>query len=124
MTSMIRYAPAVFAIALAVVTGAVDVSGTWDVDGDVVGNPVKFTCTLKQDGETLTGTALLLGTEVPLKGSVKEGVITFQFDVVYQGTTYTDVFTGKLGEDETMAGTIAVAGVEGRFTAKKQKGKQ
>jgi len=39
---------------------------------------------------------------------------------VNQGTTYHLVFTGTLGEDGGMKGTIAVAGVEGTFTAKKQ----
>jgi hypothetical protein len=113
-----------FAVAFAVVTGAAaDVSGTWDVDGDVVGNPVKFACALKQEGETLSGTATLMGKDVPVKGSVKDGVVTFQFDVEYEGTTYTDVFTGRIGDDDAMAGTIAVAGVEGRFTAKRQKAK-
>jgi hypothetical protein len=113
------------ALALFVVTpSAADVSGTWDVDGDVVGNPVKFACALKQDGETLSGTATVAGKEVTVKGSVKDRVVTFQFDVDYEGTTYTDVFTGTIGDDGTIAGTIAVAGVEGRFTAKKQKAKQ
>jgi hypothetical protein len=79
---------------------------------------------LKQDGDKLTGTAVLQGTEVQIQGGVKERVVTFQFDVDYQGTRYTDVFTGTLGDgDESIAGTIAVAGVEGRFTARKQKGK-
>ena len=111
-----------FAVVLAGVTlTAADVSGTWDVDGDVVGNPVKFSCTLKQDGEALSGTATIDGKDVPVKGTAKDRVVTFQFDVEYQGTTYTDVFTGKLGDDDAIAGTIAVAGVEGRFTAKKQK---
>ena len=111
------------AVATAVTLRAADVSGTWDVDGDVVGNPVKFTCTLKQEGEALSGTATVLGKEVPVKGSVKDGVVTFQFDVEYEGTTYTDVFTAKIGDGEAMTGTIAVAGVEGTFTAKKQKPK-
>jgi hypothetical protein len=120
----VKQLTAALAVALAVVTGAAaDVSGTWDVDGDVVGNPVKFTCTLKQEGEALSGTATVTGKEVSVKGSVKDGVVTFQFDVEYEGTTYTDVFTGRLVDNDSIAGTIAVAGVEGVFTAKKQKAK-
>jgi hypothetical protein len=110
------------AIALATVTlSAADVSGAWNVDGDVVGNPVKFPCVLKQDGETLSGTATLEGgTDVPVKGTVKESAVTFEFDSEREGQTYHLVFTGTLGDDGGVKGTIAVAGVEGTFTATKQ----
>jgi hypothetical protein len=111
-----------FAITLAtIVTAAVDVSGTWKVDGDVVGNAINFTCTLKQSGETLTGKATLLGKEVPVTGTVKGTTVSFQFDVEYQGNTYTDVFTGPLSDkNDSIDGKIEVAGVEGVFSAKKQ----
>ena len=118
---MKHVALALSAVALAAVTVlAIDVSGTWDVDGDVVGNPVKFACTLKQDGEKLSGTARLEGKDVPVTGSVKENTVTFEYDADSQGTTYHLVFTGTLGDDGGMKGTIAVAGAEGTFTAKKQ----
>jgi hypothetical protein len=45
----------------------------------------------------------------------------FRRTVRRQLTAYTDVFTGKISDDDAIAGTIAVAGVEGTFTAKKQK---
>ncbi len=118
---MKKVALALCAFALAAVTVlAADVSGTWNVDGDVVGNPVKFPCVMKQDGEALTGTATLEGKEVPVKGSVKEKAVTFEFDNDHEGTTYHLVFSGTLGDDGGLKGTIAVAGVEGTFTAKKQ----
>jgi hypothetical protein len=104
-----------------VVVSAADISGAWNVDGDVVGNPVKFACALKQAGEKLSGTATMQGKEIPMTGSVKGQVVTFQFDVDHEGTTYTNVFTGKLGDSgAAIEGTIAVGGVEGTFTAKKQ----
>ena len=118
---MKRVALALCAVALAAVTAfAADVSGTWNVDGDVVGNPVKFPCVMKQDGEALTGTATLEGKDVPVKGTVKDKTITFEFDNDHEGTTYHLVFSGTLGDDGGVKGTIAVAGVEGTFTAKKQ----
>ena len=40
-------------------------TGTWNVDGAVYGNPVKYACTLKQAGDTLTGTATMDGCVVP-----------------------------------------------------------
>lgn len=109
----------VLALAVAVVSAA-DISGTWNVDGDVVGNPVKFACALKQAGEKLSGTATMQGKEIPMTGSVKGQVVTFQFDVDHEGSTYTNVFTGKLGDSGILEGKIEVGGVEGTFTAKKQ----
>ena len=107
-----------FAINLA--AAAADVSGTWNVDGDVVGNAVKFACTLKQDGEKLSGTANMQGKDIPMTGSVKGSTVSFTFDVDHEGTTYTNVFTGRLGDNGVIEGSIAVGGVEGSFTAKKQ----
>jgi hypothetical protein len=102
---------------------AADLSGTWNVDGDVVGNAVKITCVLKQDGEALSGTATIEGADsqdVPVKGSIKGRAVTFQIDVPAQGSTHTNVFTGRLGADGIIRGAIAVANVGGPFTAKKQ----
>jgi len=118
---MKKLALAIVAVALTAVTVlAADVAGTWNVDGDVVGNPVKFTTVWKQDGETLSGTATLEGKETPVTGTVKEKAVTFEFDNVHEGTTYHLVFTGTIGDDGVLKGSIAVAGVEGTFTATKQ----
>lgn len=112
---------AVLAVVLAGITvSAADLSGTWKVEGDVMGNALNFTCVLKQDGEALSGTATLEGQNLPVKGSVKDRAVTFQFDVRYGESAYTNVFTDTLGEDDVIRGTIAVANVEGTFTAKRQ----
>jgi hypothetical protein len=111
---------ALCAVAMTVVSAlAADVAGTWKVDGDVYGNPVKFVAALTQDGEKLSGTATFEGNkETPLTGSVKEKTVTFEFDSADK--QYHLVFTGTIGDDGGMKGTIAVAGVEGVFTAVKQ----
>ena len=115
---MKRLALALCLIAVAAVTVfAADVAGTWNVDGDVVGNPVKFTTVWKQDGETLSGMATLEGKDTPVTGTVKDKTVTFEFDNDHEGTTYHLVFTGTLGDDGGLKGSIAVAGVEGTFTA-------
>jgi hypothetical protein len=109
--------------AFTVVTAAAntDVAGSWKVVGDVYGNPVNFDCALKQDGEALTGTAKFDdGRETAVTGSVKEKTVSFEFDTDSAGTTYHLVFTGTVGDDGGLKGTIAVAGVEGTFTATKQ----
>ena len=114
-------ASAVFVIALAAAVSAADVSGTWDVNGDVQGHPVVFACELTQEGETLSGTAKIDVQDVPITGSVKEDSVTFELDATDgQGITHHLVFTGTVGEDGEITGTIAVSGAEGYFTAKKQ----
>lgn len=112
---------ALFATAFAATLSAADVAGRWNVDGDVVGNPVKLVCALQQQGETLSGTAILEGkADVPVSGSSSGQNVSFEFDTDHEGTTYHLVFTGVLGPDGGITGSIAVAGVTGTFTAKKQ----
>src|SRR5262249_39661115 len=102
---------------------AADVSGMWDVDGNVYGNQVTYTFTVKQEGDKLTGSAKFVGQdkETPVTGMVADKQVTWQFDVPYQGQTYTLVYTATLASDtaKDMAGKITVAGIEGQFTAKK-----
>jgi hypothetical protein len=107
-------------ITTVVVAAAADVSGTWNVEGEVVGYSVKFACTLKQAGDTLSGTATIQGKDSPLTGTVKDRTVTFQFDVDHEGQTYTNVYTGTVGENGVLEGSIEVAGQLGSFTAKKQ----
>ena len=112
---------ALCATAVASTLSADDVAGRWNVDGDVMGNPVKLVCALQQKGEALSGTATLEGkAEVPVSGSSTGHNVSFEFDTDHEGTTYHLVFTGALGADGGITGSIAVAGVTGTFTAKKQ----
>jgi limonene-1,2-epoxide hydrolase len=102
---------------------AVDLSGTWNVDGDVAGSAVRIRCVLKQDGEALSGSATIEGVDspdVPVRGSIRGRAVTFQIDVPAQGASHANVFTGRLDADGTIRGAIAVADVGGTFTAKKQ----
>jgi hypothetical protein len=99
---------------------ASDLSGTWNVDGAVYGNPVKYACTLKQDGETLTGTATLEGKDHPLTGTIKDKAVSWTFQIEYNGSPLDLAFTGTLESDTDIKGKIAVMGVEGDFTARRQ----
>jgi hypothetical protein len=107
-------------VAVAPTATAADVSGTWDVDGSVYGYPVQFPCALEQQGGKLTGTAHIQEKDQRVTGTVEDRTVTFKFEVEHEGTTYELVFTGTLGSDEDMSGTIAVAGVTGEFAAKKK----
>ena len=113
-----------FALASTVlVAAAADLGGTWKVIGDVMGNAVNFTATMKQDGETLSGTVLMDGQKdpVPVSGTVKDATATFTFTVAHEGSTYTNTFTGTVGDDGVMKGKIDVQGIaDGTFTATRQ----
>jgi hypothetical protein len=55
-----------------------------------------------------------------ITGSVKDKVVTFEFATEANGEVYHMVFTGTLADDGGPKGSIAVAGVEGTFTATKR----
>jgi hypothetical protein len=95
---------------------AAGLTGAWDVDGDVMGHPVKFACTLDQQGDKLTGTAKIEGGDVPLAGSVEGANVTWSLTA----GGYELVFSGTVGPENDIKGTIAVSGAEGVFTAKRQ----
>jgi hypothetical protein len=99
---------------------AAGISGSWAVNGAVHGNPVVFSCTLKQAGGALTGTAKVQETEKPVTGTVEDKAVTFKFEVDHNGAPLEMVFTGTLDKDTEMSGSIAVSGASGEFTAKKQ----
>jgi hypothetical protein len=121
MRSRLKVLPLLVAVvAVASAATASDVSGTWDVDGSVYGYPVQFPCSLEQEDGHLMGTAHIQEQDRAVTGTVEDRTVTFKFEVEHEGTTYELVFTGTLGSDEDMKGTIAVAGVSGEFTAKKR----
>jgi hypothetical protein len=107
---------------LAAPLAAADFSGTWTLDGDVAGNPVKGSCVLKQDGAKITGVCKLEGKDdAPAKGEASAEKVVFQHDVEHNGTTYTLEYVGKKVSDTELKGDINVRSesVTGYFTAKK-----
>lgn len=95
---------------------ATDVTGKWTLNGDIVGNPVNLTCSVKQDtAAKVTGKCTGAGGEVDLAGSVKDQILTFSITA----GGYELVFTGKV-ESDSVSGEIAVAGVNGTFSGKRE----
>lgn len=97
-----------------------EVSGTWNVDGAVEGHPVKYACTLKQEGETLSGTARVQEKDVPVTGSIEDSSVTWKFEVEYEGAPLELIFSGTFDSERQITGTIAVSGAWGDFTATRQ----
>ena len=120
----IRFAKGLLAVLVLVASAtavfAADLSGTWAVDGAVYGNQVNYACTLKQDGENLSGTARLQDKDIPVTGTIREKAVSWKFEIEYNGAPLTLEFNGTLASDNEITGAIAVAGVTGDFTAKRK----
>jgi hypothetical protein len=98
-----------------------DVAGTWNLTVDIGGNTGTPTVTLKQDGETLTGTysSQVFG-EQKVTGTIKGNAITFEFTGSIEGNTVKVTYSGTV-DKSTMKGKVNLGDVaEGTFTAKKQ----
>ena len=109
-------------LAAATAFAADSLTGAWTVTGDVMGNPVNSTCTFKQDeAGKLTGTCTGASGEQAATGTVTDDKVTFQHGGEYQGQALTITYTGKLGADGLLKGSISVQpfDVGGEFTAKK-----
>jgi hypothetical protein len=103
-------------------TPAPQVAGTWTLSGEVQGVPVAETCDLVQTAEgKITGSCQTNTGKYDTTGEVKEKSITFVHGGKYEGTELTMTYTGTLGTDGAVTGTLDVApfSVTGSFTAKK-----
>jgi hypothetical protein len=99
---------------------AADISGGWSLKGEIAGNNLDVKCVLKQESEKLAGTCRT--NEMPeakTTGEVKDKTVTIQYDVDYQGQTYTLVYTGTMDTDTSLKGTVEAGGASGDFTGTK-----
>ncbi len=99
----------------------VDLSGSWTIAGDVQGVAVDETCTVVQTDVALTGSCDTSSGKYDLKGKIDGKTATFSHGGKYQGSDFTITFTGKVGTDGGMTGTLDVDpfNVTGSFSAKK-----
>lgn len=108
---MITIALAAFAVAGA--ASAADLSGTWKVNGDIVGNAVNPVCTFKQDGAKLTGKC---NDAAIADGAVNGKDVSWN----WEAGGFTLAFKGTAESDKSIKGGIDVGGGTGTFTADKQ----
>jgi hypothetical protein len=109
-------------LALSALPVFADVSGVWNVEGDIAGNPIIAACTLKQEEAKLSGACKSELGNSDLTGSVDTDKVKWQYEIEYQGMKYTLVYEAKLDSETSMKGTVSVASGEGdgAFSAKKQ----
>lgn len=102
-----------------------DVTGKWNVTVNVGGNVNESLVTLKQSGDSLSGTIESAATSGsrPLVGKVIADTVRFGFSLEMQGNTI-EILAGALVKDkDTMEGEMALPNGAGTFpfTAKRQK---
>lgn len=112
-----------FVAAAMVAADAPSVAGTWKMHTNIAGNENDQECTFTQKDNTLGGTCKGEKGDLPVKGNVDGRKVAWQYDVDYNGSTLTLVFTGTLDPPAKITGTIEVQpmGVPGDFTAVKGK---
>jgi hypothetical protein len=99
------------------VAGADDISGTWKVSGDVVGNAVDATCTFAGAGDKATSACSVEATPgLAAPATIAGNSVTWSWDAGQAILT----FKGTLDSPTAMRGDIEVSGVTGDFTAAKQ----
>ena len=111
----------------AVAAAPADIAGVWAVSGEVQGVTVSETCTLTQapEGKLAGSCDTSAGGKFETTGTVTDKTVIFQHGGDYQGTKLTMTYTGKLGTDGAMTGTVDVDpfSVTGSFSAKKSDAK-
>ena len=96
------------------------ISGTWQIKGEVAGNPLNTTCTIAVAAAKVTGVCKNAeGKQDPITGEVKEGKVIFEHGGDYQGQELKIIYTATLPSAKEMKGTIEVKpfDVSGEFTA-------
>lgn len=94
-------------------------SGDWDIILNASGNEVPGKASLKQEGETVSGTIKTQLGEVPVKGTLKGADVQLKFTVNYQGTDVPITLTGKL-DGGAVKGAADFGGMaQGDWTGKK-----
>ncbi len=99
------------------------VSGSWNIDGDVQGNPVRELCTLTLADGKITGTCKGDQGSNDVTGEITGAKVVFRHPGEYNGDKLTITYAGTIDDMGVLKGTIDVQpmDVAGDFTAKKDK---
>lgn len=101
-------------------------TGTWKIDGNVMGNPVTMTCVLTEAEHKLAGTCTGAGedrTPRTLTGTATPKGVNWRFDDQFQGQPISFSINATMSADGAkMNGTLSIApmNVGGDFVATKQ----
>jgi hypothetical protein len=99
-----------------------NLTGTWRFTVNTGAGSGTPTVTLKQQGDTLTGSysSQIFG-EQQIKGTVKGREFNFSFNANIQGTALTVTYTGTIATADSLNGQVNLGEAgNGTFTAKRQ----
>ena len=97
------------------------VVGTCKMHTNIAGNENDQECTFTQKDATLSGTCKTDKGDLAVKGTVEGKKVSWQYEVEYNGSSLTLVFTGSIDPPTKMSGAVEVQpmAVQGEFTASK-----
>ena len=98
-----------------------DITGAWTLTGDVQGITVTENCNFTVADTALTGSCVTDSGKYDTTGKVDGKTVTFHHGGKYNGDDFVITYTGKLGTDGAITGTMDVDpfSVTGSFTGKK-----
>lgn len=89
------------------------ISGSWQITGDVMGNPLSEICTLQQAGTSITGSCrATMPADAPswaVTGEVKGDSVNFSHGGDYEGTPLTITYSAKRVAATQLRGNVMVA---------------
>ncbi len=96
-------------------------TGAWAISADVMGYPIKETCNLNVQENSLTGSCKGDGKAYDVTGTINGAKVVFKHGGEYSGTALTDTYKGTMSDDGVLSGTLDVdpMNASGTFTAKK-----
>jgi hypothetical protein len=99
--------------------GAPTLAGQWSIHQNIAGNESDQSCAFVVAGNKITGSCKVNGNEVQLSGSLDGTRATWKYEMDYNGSTLTMIYTATLDDSGKIAGNVEVQpyGVTGDFTA-------
>ena len=108
-------------LATSTLLAAADLTGKWSAQVETDAGSGSPSFTLKQSGDTLSGTYAGQLGDAPLTGSVKGEAVEFSFKVSPGGDVITVTYKGKVTGPKELKGTVDLGGMgSGTFTATRQ----
>jgi hypothetical protein len=108
-------------LAMATLTFAADLTGTWSFQVDTDMGSGTPTFTFKQEGSKLSGTYSGALGEAPVTGKIDGAKVEFWFEASPTGEKITVKYSGTIEGDNKMKGSVDLGGqAKGTFTAEKK----
>lgn len=116
LPSLVLFAASVVAPAFGATT---NIAGQWKVHNSIAGNESDQDCTFAVAEKKITGSCKSQDRTVDVTGNIDGNKVSWKYEVDFNGSTLTLVYTATLGETEKVAGEVEVQpmGIKGDFSA-------